>query len=978
MGRHDHRGRRISIRLGLIAFIVGPLVLGSGMLHAGDVDYVIHISVDALHVRAVPMWGPDEVPNFWRFRTEGAYTDNARTDYARTNTTPNHTSIFTGMPINDTSPGAGDGHLWGENSANDPYASYGITVHDPHTGAPFNTSGHAPVKTAYSYVNSIFDVAHDAGLRTAHYYGKPRLNLHWESWSPKIDSHLYQPGTAYGTGTDGTPDLVSTWLTDMNADPFQYSFFHFSRTDHTGHNATWNVNPGSNYMAVVKEIDGYLGQMFNLIETDSRFAGKTAIVLTTDHAGDLGGTGHGTVTDIDNYRIPFYVWGPGVAAGEDLYRLNSQYTNPGTTRPDFSDAANQPIRNGDSPNLVLQLLGLAPIPGSTMNFSQNFALGGVPSPAVASPYTPHMDWDAATHKDADLQWEPNLNRIGSDRYFVVGGTNQPTRQTVAADPDTQGIQSAYAFNGSDVSALGSTTSIEDVAGNLTDDSASFEMWFKPDSLTGGRQVLVSLGGATDGASITLNDDVLRFQVKDSDVRAVAGGDGGEDIVVCLRTQLTDVSDFIQVVGVADLSDDDPKLALYVNGQPAGTIAGDAVAGLWIDETAATGSGSSFVRVATPDASNSAPAGDAAISEINLNDWAGTGAVRMGRQTTDVGGAVKVTSHELNVNRFQDLTFQGLIAMFNMYGTDLNAEQILANYQAIAGGVSATPTPAAVTDFAVNYDANVPLGGDKWSDRSLNVSGTRGQWQVTGATLVANPYANYTGISQVFDFNGSGGATLLDPDMSMSELIGGTVDQGDASFEIWFLPGDLSANQVLFETGGTTDGTSIRLRDGFIEFTTGDRTRSDGGTDDGRTLRFDIDVDDNDTADFWGFYQVVGVIDLDTDAAAGSEAGTLKLFVNGVEALGEAVTDYMGIDWDGGDGAGLGMLNAALGGGDTTGFVGDASFEGWISLLRIYERALSGDDVAANYAAVPEPSCLALLAIGAVALLARRRRVARSA
>ncbi len=174
--------------------------------------------------------------------------------------------------------------------------------------------------------------------------------------------------------------LMNTWAAQMSTNPFHYSFIHLDPPDHWGHHSTWDLttSPMSDYMLSVQEVDGYLGQIFAVITTNTALLGKTAIVLTADHGGMLGTTGHGTVDHPDDFRADFFVWGPGVPAGADLYDLNPHYARPATTnRPDYS-VAGQPIRNGDVANLALELLGLGAIPGSVINPTQDLV---VPEPA---------------------------------------------------------------------------------------------------------------------------------------------------------------------------------------------------------------------------------------------------------------------------------------------------------------------------------------------------------------------------------------------------------------------------------------------------------------------------------------------------------------------------------------------------------------------------------------------------------------------
>jgi len=325
---------------------------------AQPVNYVIHISVDGLRPDAITALGPSNLPNFYRLRTEGAFTDNARSDYDYTITLPNHTSQLTGLGV--LGP---PGHNWTSND-------------DP---APEETLA----SNRGSYVAGVFDVVHDHGLSTGEYASKSKFSLFSTSWDAvngepdvigpdngrnKIDIFVINSDTA---------GLVNTLVDDLSNQPLNYAFVHLKNPDTTGHSYGWNITPGSRYSNTIKTMDSRLGTIFDLIDGDTRFTGRTAVVLTADHGGE--GNDHEDPTLRADYTVPFYVWGPGVMAGADLYALNpTSRLNPGTNRPTSAEGV-QPIRNGEAANVSLMLLGLEPVPGSTIDAAQDLALT-VPSP----------------------------------------------------------------------------------------------------------------------------------------------------------------------------------------------------------------------------------------------------------------------------------------------------------------------------------------------------------------------------------------------------------------------------------------------------------------------------------------------------------------------------------------------------------------------------------------------------------------------
>jgi hypothetical protein len=264
--------------------------------------------------------------------------------------------MFTGRPV-EQPEGMPDTthHGWMTNKA-------------PTRGNSLHTLGNPKLK----YIASVFDVVHDAGLSTGLYASKDKFSLYDLSY----DEHH---GAPHANGRDKIDSFVTLedlpprfsqslngqFLKDMAQKRFNYVFVHYRDADTTGHALGWG---SGGWMLAARNVDANLGKVFDLIENDEKLAGRTAIIFSTDHGGV--GYGHDTETKRENYTIPIMVWGDGVGRG-DLYDLNRDTRkDPGEERVDYT-AGRQPIRNGDTGNLALSLLGLSPIPGSTINAKQD-------------------------------------------------------------------------------------------------------------------------------------------------------------------------------------------------------------------------------------------------------------------------------------------------------------------------------------------------------------------------------------------------------------------------------------------------------------------------------------------------------------------------------------------------------------------------------------------------------------------------------
>src|SRR4030095_3019435 len=162
------------MNLSRLIVVTGLLLFGFGEIRvaqAASIEHVIHISVDGLHPAAIPALmsqgqsqGQILVPNFSRLRTQGAFTDNARTDPEVAYTMPNHASQLTGRHMSGD-----DGHGWGLND-------------DP--GEPWTLHLSKSLQTGrISYIASVFDVIHDNGLSTALYANSVDFTIFDRSWN---------------------------------------------------------------------------------------------------------------------------------------------------------------------------------------------------------------------------------------------------------------------------------------------------------------------------------------------------------------------------------------------------------------------------------------------------------------------------------------------------------------------------------------------------------------------------------------------------------------------------------------------------------------------------------------------------------------------------------------------------------------------------------------------------------------------------
>lgn len=277
------------------------------------------------------------------------------------------------------------------------------------------------------------------------------------------------------------------------------------------------------------------------------------------------------------------------------------------------------------------------------------------------------------------------------------------------------------------------------------------------------------------------------------------------------------------------------------------------------------------------------------------------------------------------------------------------------------------TSASTTEIlpTLNYNASLDDDGDaNWQDtvgtidNNTTAGGTFGDpgsdedFHLTldaGVTRVATE-SSLPGISAAYHFDGTGGAG----ESSLQHITGNPTDDA-ATWEIWFKPNDDGDVDLLFESGGTGEGMSIRY-DGLyneVLFT----VDSDSVQ---RTVRggaISINKDE--------FNQLVAVYDKDVDVSGND---VLRLYVNG-QLVDDSTDDPTSElhDWAGTAQTGVARIGAGVA---ETG--SGTAYEGDLAIIRFYESALSAGDVHANFTHVggvpDEPNTIAFNTWDGVAVI----------
>ncbi len=203
-------------------------------------ERVLIISIDGLRPEAIVL---TSLPNLENFMETGTYTLTAETTLP-SSTLPAHASMLTGMCPDK------HGIDWNEDAEENGFAN-------------------SP---------SIFEIAHNAGLKTVMIVGKKKLR---QITLPE-NTDIYE---FVGDNDSKVAEVAAQIL----AEGFDLAFVHFAKVDHLGHSHGW-LSPTQ--LLGAQKADDAIGVLLNALE-EANLREGTLIIATADHGGykrDHGGS----------------------------------------------------------------------------------------------------------------------------------------------------------------------------------------------------------------------------------------------------------------------------------------------------------------------------------------------------------------------------------------------------------------------------------------------------------------------------------------------------------------------------------------------------------------------------------------------------------------------------------------------------------------------------------------------------------------
>lgn len=275
----------------------------------------------------------------------------------------------------------------------------------------------------------------------------------------------------------------------------------------------------------------------------------------------------------------------------------------------------------------------------------------VASLAGAAIHTDDLIYNFSQNGQATNAWTSEAP--GSNTSTVWNFTGNHTQGTVTSD--FNGISQAYNLSGGSAS-LSLNTAMNALAEDMT-----IEIWLKPSSLNGGKQVILTSGAAYRGYSLTLWNDTIHWVAK-----------GGQSSSTSPSGDLTHVldaaaiGDYIQIVATID----NREMQLFVN--PRNTI--------------------------TPSQASATGTAGGTGSIVGSNN------TKLGNKTTPIGGGDNATGQAWSADQFS--AFSGDLAILRAYDDALTGNEVAANFETYATFESSAPTVTAFTPSNNTSDASI--------------------------------------------------------------------------------------------------------------------------------------------------------------------------------------------------------------------------------------------------------------------------------